>query len=88
MIGRGVVDKRTFALGFDGQAGVHQVEKRVTQAEVSTREDAQRCEHSWRTQEASGPNTRVEDRGSVGVRGGVGGVEVVEGDREGTSWAS
>ena len=35
--GRGAMDKGTFALGFDGQAGVCQVEERVIQAEVSTR---------------------------------------------------
>lgn len=35
VIGRGVMDKGLFALGFDDQAGVRQVEKRVIQAEVS-----------------------------------------------------
>lgn len=57
VVGRGVMDKGKFALGFASQAGVCQVEKRVIQAEVSTREKAQRCEGSWRTQEASGPDT-------------------------------
>ena len=59
-VGRGIMDKVAFALGFDGQAGVCQAEERAFHAQVSTRERAQRSEISWRTQETSEPTTGVE----------------------------
>lgn len=43
VVGRGVTDKGKFALGFAGQAGVCQVEEGVIQAELSTREKAQKA---------------------------------------------
>lgn len=43
VVGRGVTDKGKFALGFADQAGVCQVEEGVIQAELSTREKAQKA---------------------------------------------